>query len=45
LGAKTLEDLVFVEEGDLKDVSKIDKRKITSSIKKINSEVFDMDSP
>ena len=45
LGAKTLEDLVFVEEGDLKDMSKIDKCKITSSIKKINSEVFDMDSP
>jgi len=45
LGAKTLEDLEFIEEGDLKDVSKIDKRKITSSIKRINSEVFDMDSP
>ena len=45
LGAKTYEDLKFIEDTDLAGISKSDKSKIESSIKKIHSEIFVMDSP
>jgi hypothetical protein len=45
LGAKTYEDLKYIEDTDLVNISKSDKLKIESSIKKIHSEIFVMDSP
>ena len=45
LGAKTYDDLKYIEDTDLVNISKSDKSKIKSSIKKIHSEIFVMDSP
>ena len=45
LGAKTYDDLKYIEDTDLVNISKSDTLKIKSSIKKIHSEIFVMDSP
>jgi hypothetical protein len=45
LGAKTYEDLKYIESTDLSDIDIVDKSKIKSSIKKIHSEIFEFDSP
>ena len=43
LGAKTKDDLSFVEDGDLLHIDKTDRTKIMKSIKRVESDVFDFD--
>ena len=43
LGAKNKTDLSYIEDNDLIDIDINDKKKILSSIKKVESEVFEFD--